>query len=165
MKNAARLYFTRGETNTWLTPLPFVEALGLFDLCPASPAVRPWSYAAKHYTAEDDGLAQPWEGRVWLNPPYERGLVDAFARKMVEHDRGTMIVFTRVDTAWFQLAAGRCSAMLLKAGRIAFCREDGIPAKKFLGSVFFAFGRYDAGRLARASEDSPLFKGVLFRRV
>jgi len=29
--------------------------------------VRPWDTAAKHYTINDNGLQQPWAGRVWLN--------------------------------------------------------------------------------------------------
>lgn len=32
-----------------------------------APVVRPWDTAAKHYHVHDDGLAQPWHGRVWLS--------------------------------------------------------------------------------------------------
>ena len=157
------LMLQRGETDVWLTPPAIVEALGPFDLCPAAAVGSPFRYAAEHYTVEDDGLVLEWAGRVWLNPPYERGLIAKFTRRMVDHDHGTMLVFPRTETRWFQLAARHCSAMLLRTPRIAFCRLDGIPASgKFLGSVFFAFGRYDAGKLMRAHEESDLFKGVLF---
>jgi hypothetical protein len=57
-------------TDVWLTPPYILDALGPFDLDPCSPVGRPWDTAAKHYTIEDDGLAQEWAGRVWLNPPY-----------------------------------------------------------------------------------------------
>ncbi|EME67535.1 site-specific DNA methylase, partial [Paramagnetospirillum caucaseum] len=43
-----------------------------FDLDPCSPCVgdaAPVS-ALQHFTVADDGLAQDWRGRVWLNPPY-----------------------------------------------------------------------------------------------
>lgn len=54
----------------WLTPRHVLEALGHFDLDPCSPVTRPWDTAAKHYTVMDNGLTQPWDGRVWCNPPY-----------------------------------------------------------------------------------------------
>ena len=36
------------------------------------------------YTSKENGLTKPWLGRVWLNPPYAAGLVDAFVAKLLE---------------------------------------------------------------------------------
>lgn len=58
-----------GGHDEWLTPPEILRALGEFDLDPCAPVVRPWETAARHYTVQDDGLALPWEGRVWCNPP------------------------------------------------------------------------------------------------
>lgn len=55
----------QGKTNEWLTPPWLLDVLGPFDLDPCSPIRRPWPTADMHYTAEDDGLSQPWHGRVF----------------------------------------------------------------------------------------------------
>lgn len=70
----------------WYTPSPFVEAarevMGGIDLDPAShEEANRTVNATKYYTAEDDGLKQSWDGRIFLNPP--GGLVGAFWRKLV----------------------------------------------------------------------------------
>lgn len=43
-----------------------------FDLDPCSPCkgANAPVWAKQHHTVTDDGLAQEWSGRVWLNPPY-----------------------------------------------------------------------------------------------
>lgn len=74
-------------TTTWLTPPHILKALGDFDLDPCASLNRPWDTAKHHYTEEDDGLIQPWFGRVWCNPPYGREM-NAFLERMVTHDRG-----------------------------------------------------------------------------
>jgi len=61
---------TVAGTDEWLTPPHIITSLGHFDLDPCSPINRPWDTAAKHFSTLDDGLAQTWAGRVWLNPPY-----------------------------------------------------------------------------------------------
>lgn len=59
----------------WLTPPEILRPLGAFDLDPCAPIMRPWDTAAKHLNVNDDGLRQPWHGRVWCNPPFGREAV------------------------------------------------------------------------------------------
>jgi DNA N-6-adenine-methyltransferase (Dam) len=93
------------NTNTknndeWLTPLNIIEGLGEFDLDPCSPIVRPWDTAAKHYNINDDGFNQPWEGRVWCNPPYGRETFK-WIDKLATHGNGTALIFARTETIGF----------------------------------------------------------------
>lgn len=98
--------------NEWYTPAEFIEparrVLGGIDLDPAScEEANKTVRASMYYTMADDGLAQPWKGRIWLNPPYG-GLVHKFARKLVaEHEAGnveTAILLVNAhctDSKWF----------------------------------------------------------------
>ncbi len=64
--------------------------------------------AAHHYTRAEDGLAHPWSGRVYLNPPYGRE-IESWVRRLVdEYAAGRMteaiaLLPARTDTRWFQL--------------------------------------------------------------
>lgn len=76
----------------WYTPAPIVEAarqlMGGIDLDPAScEQANEVVQATRFYTAADDGLKQPWSGKVFLNPPGGRGQVKAFWSKLTEHWR------------------------------------------------------------------------------
>jgi hypothetical protein len=109
----------------WLTPVEIIHALGDFDLDPCSPINRPWDTAATHYTIDDDGLYQPWKGRVWLNPPYgdETGL---WMQRLLEHGNGVALVFARTETQWFfDSVWGGADAIFFFKGRIAFYHVDG----------------------------------------
>lgn len=137
----------------WLTPPEITAALGPFDLDPCSPAEPPWPIAPRWFTAEDDGLIQPWSGRVWLNPPYgqETGL---WLRRLADHGSGVALVFARTETRMFLEQVWACAtAVLFLRGRLTFYRLDGRKGREAGGgnsgapSVLIAYSIEDAERL------------------
>lgn len=142
----------------WLTPKHVIEALGgpqSFDLDPcAAPEPRPWATARRmNAEADQNGLQMAWDGRIWLNPPYTRGQIDKWLRRMAEHDHGTALIFARTETEAFQRSVwDRASGLLFLEGRLTFHRPDGSLGKGNAGapSVLCAYGQDDLDRLAQA---------------
>lgn len=67
--------FTSSKSDEHYTPPNILQAvyecLGELDLDPCSNShSSPNVNAKKHFTIEDDGLAQEWSGRVFINPPF-----------------------------------------------------------------------------------------------
>lgn len=61
------------KTDLWATPKDFFDRLDAefgftLDAC----ALPKNAKCKAYYTPEQDGLAQPWNGVVWCNPPYGR---------------------------------------------------------------------------------------------
>jgi len=139
----------RGRTVEWLTPPEILAALGPFDLDPCAPAHRPWPTAARHYTIMEDGLLQPWEGRIWLNPPYGSDTW-AWLAQLADHGDGIALVFARTETEGFhECGWGRADAMHFFRGRLHFHHLDGQRARGNSGapSVLIAYGQSNAHRL------------------
>lgn len=146
----------------WYTPAWIFDDLGLaFDLDPASPHDMETAVpASTKFTIFDDGLKKPWFGRVWMNPPYGPD-TKLWVRRMVEHNNGIALVFSRTDAIWCQEAMKAASAMLFMAGRIEFVPGRENQHKKSrcgAGTVLFAFGLECANALQRVSE-----RGVFVR--
>lgn len=117
-----------GETNEWYTPPEIFHALGCeFDLDPAAPyGGIEWVPAKRFLSYRDDGLAQKWEGRVWLNPPYGPHTA-RWVGRLADHGDGIALVFARTDVAWFQSVAPRASLVCFLRGRVRFVRGHGSP--------------------------------------
>jgi hypothetical protein len=143
-----------GGSAEWYTPAWVFDALGVtFDLDPCSPLGGPNPYvpARRFYTAREDGLTQPWEGRVWLNPPYGDETAKWVGR-LSEHGDGLALVFARTDTRWAQAALRRATAVCFIAGRVAFIAggersEVSTPAAP---SMLLAYGAGCAAALVAA---------------
>lgn len=99
------------ESDEWYTPGEYIEAarrvLGAIDLDPAScSAANEVVRASSFYTIDEDGLTQPWNGRVWMNPPYGNA-VGLFVSKLVEsYNDGSvtgaiLLTAARLETRWF----------------------------------------------------------------
>lgn len=88
-------------SDEWYTPREIIEALGEFDLDPCAPIKPLWHTAKIMYNKADDGLTKDWVGRVWLNPPYPRPLIEQFVKRLAEHGNGIALLFNRCDSKMF----------------------------------------------------------------
>lgn len=141
---------TVGDTQTWLTPPHILRALGPFDLDPCAAVYQPWKTARKHYTEKDDGLSLPWEGRVWLNPPYNRYLIGQWLQRLADHGNGIALVFARTETAVFQqYVFSRADSILFLRNRLTFYTEAGVPGSFNGGapSCLIAYGEENVSSL------------------
>lgn len=101
-----------GETE-WYTPPEIIEAaravMGGIDLDPASSPQANKTVKADHYfTAQDDGLARPWFGRVFLNHPFSRRHNHDWIAKLVREClhghvvQAVCITWNSTDANWFK---------------------------------------------------------------
>lgn len=119
---------TVNEKDEWLTPPFIIAALSGaqandLDPCAPPPTRRLWDTARVHYSIENDGLAQPWRGRVWLNPPYGGpAIVGPWMRRMAQHGNGIALIFARTETELFfeTVWNDQATAVLFIRGRLFF---------------------------------------------
>lgn len=137
----------------WLTPPELLQALGAFDLDPCASTHQPWRTAETQYTVHDNGLAKPWFGRVWMNPPYGRQ-TGKWMERLAHHGNGIALIFARTETLYFaEHVWPRADGLLFLEGRIRFCTPDGRQASGSGGapSVLIAYGADNAARLRGCS--------------
>lgn len=132
-----------GESNEWYTPPEVFDALGVeFDLDPCAPQGGvEWVPTKRWLSRVEDGLATPWDGFVWMNPPYGQE-VGRWMSKLRDHGDGIALVFARTDTAWFHDCVPDADLVCFVRGRFFFRRPDGSKADHNSGapSMLVAYG-------------------------
>ena len=122
-----------------------IACMGAIDLDPCSNREIPNVPAAKHYTTADNGLVQPWEGRVFLNPPFGPGVEVWFSKLYQERSAGRTteaIVLWKSATetsAWKTLTAISCRVCFPSA-RIRFVGPRGNESGPTFSPVLFYVG-------------------------
>jgi hypothetical protein len=115
------------------------KVLGTIDLDPCSDPDRRIP-ARRHFTAEDDGLSQSWEGRVYLNPPYGRDLAEWIRKLREEYPRAVkeaiLLLPSRTDTEFFAMLAEFASCFCFIRGRLTFSgHENAAPFPSLIAYV------------------------------
>lgn len=129
-------------SDDYYTPPWLFERLGIqFDLDVASPPGGvPWIPAHRYYTQADDGLASPWRGRVWMNPPFSG--TGPWVERFIEHAHGIALIPHSRSRWHSQLWASE--AVLADPNQpgqpmFRFVR-DGVETNVFMPVVLAAFG-------------------------
>lgn len=104
-----------GKTDEWYTPQHVFDAMGVqfdFDPCPRM--------------ADFDGLAIPWHGFVWMNPPFggRNGIVPWLERFM-QHGDGVALCPDRTSAPWWQHFAAQADKILFVSPKLKFIGADG----------------------------------------
>jgi len=131
----------------WETPKDLLEQLytvfGEFSLDPCSPTrhkrIAPVR-AKMHFTAEENGLALPWFGNVFCNPPYGRALRHWVTKAYEESRCGNtqtivMLIPARTDTKfWHQSIVGKAAIFFLQ-GRLKFGHAEQVAPFPLFGCL------------------------------
>jgi phage N-6-adenine-methyltransferase len=121
-----------------------------------------------YFDKQRDGLAQEWQGVIWLNPPYND--IERWLQKVWKSAQNgcTVVVliplWTNMD--WFQTIAIHAHIRLLSL-RPSFAGHKGKPSFDFMALVFTKESKYRDGRLHVTIEhlDDPTKKRRNKKRV
>jgi len=132
----------------WYTPPRYIalarQVLGDIDLDPAScSAAQAVVRAHRYYTEHEDGLIQPWYGRMWINPPYSAPT--PWVRRIItEYRAGTvtaalMLTNSYTETGWWQDLAA-VGVMLFFRGRLNFWHPEKTSTQNRTGQTLAYLG-------------------------
>lgn len=151
--------FSVTSDDCYTPPWVFREMGLVFDLDVASPPGGPWHVpAAAYYTAQDDGLVQPWHGLVWCNPPYSK--FRPWAEKWAEHDRGCLMGAYAPESATTPIIFGAADCVAFVSVKFTMPNGDRLKPRHGMFVAFRGVGTEPAERLAA----SDRFGAVLYGR-
>ena len=156
----------RGETpeqkNEWYTPPWVFDLLGVtFDIDVAAP-LDPDSRrvpARRHYTIDDDGLAQPWHGLIWCNPPYQTP--SPWIDRWADHDNGLILTHASVR-AKRTLKLWHAADAIVMFSKMYFARPNGADEDINLLLQIAARGDEAVAALRHIAGNGP-YAGPLWR--
>ena len=127
-------------SDDYYTPAWVFEDMGIrFDLdVAAPPGGVPWIPADRFLTKADDGLALPWEGRVWMNPPFS--VATAWVTKFLSWNDGIALISTAVNAKWSTQLWEQADGIALLPQDMQFSRPGKDDSRPMYRSSLFAMG-------------------------
>jgi hypothetical protein len=142
------------------TPRWVFDAAGLvFDIDVAAPVdpARRTCPATRYLTPVEDGLTQPWEGLVWMNPPYSNP--SPWTRRFAQHGNGLALVRATKRCGWMGPLLGCADGITLLLD-VSFARPDGSLLELMNPLILAACGPVAVGALARVAAADKYVKGA-----
>jgi len=121
------------------TPKWIFDHMGIqFDLDVAAPTGgAPHVPARRYYTEGDDGLTQPWDGLIFMNPPYSQA--KPWVEKFMRHGNGiALLPFSK--SQWFWELWEKASGVSAILGDVKFETPTEKTNKIFMQVALFAMG-------------------------
>ena len=107
-----------------------------FDLDVASPVEKiDHVPALKRYT--EDSLEKPWEGLIWMNPPYSNAT--PWINKFIDHGNGIALLHCS-KSKWFNRIWSEADAVVAMPPTFKFERPDGTFRSIAFQTFLFAKG-------------------------
>lgn len=111
------------NTDLWATPQDFFDELNKIYQFDIDVCALPTNAKCKvYFTPEQDGLAQPWVGMCWMNPPYGREIIKWMKKAYESSLEGATVVClvpARTDTKWWHEYAMKGDIEFIR-GRLKF---------------------------------------------
>lgn len=140
------------------TPRWIFDAAGLvFDMDVAAPVdpARRTCPARRYLTPVEDGLEQPWDGLVWMNPPYSH--CSPWVERFAAHRHGLALLPAVKEVYWLGTLLGCADALTLIGAD--FGRPEG-PTKKPPLLILAACGPVAVDALARVAAADKYVRGA-----
>ncbi len=153
-----------GKSDEWYTPPHVFAALDVeFDLDVAHPGPPQASWVPARRFIFSDSLSKPWDGFVWMNPPFG-GLngIDPWMEKFFHHGNGVALTPDRTSAGWWQKSAAKADAVLFVSRKLKFLQEGEVKAHPMDGTSLFAVGARGVAALETAQANGL---GLLFYRT
>lgn len=142
---------TELTSDDYYTPRWIFDALQItFDIDVASPpGGPPFTPCHKYFSQLDDGLIQPWEGTVFLNPPFTD--ITPWVTKWLEHANGVILVpFSK--SKWFDRIWNSDAATCALPYNLKFEDPKGGNGSIFIGCILAALGEPNVQALHRVGK-------------
>ena len=132
------------------TPKWIFDHIGIeFDLDVAAPIGGATNVPArKYYTEAEDGLVQPWEGCVWMNPPYSKPT--PWVDKFIEHGNGIALLPISRGKWWDRIWEAE-GLIIPSPHNFKFERPDGVKRDIMYRTFLFAMGAKGQAALIRSN--------------
>jgi len=134
----------------WETPQDFFDTLDAefhftLDVCATTETAK-----CKHfYSPEEDSFSQPWYGKCWMNPPYNRN-IGLWLKKAYEFAQHGVTVVCLIqgrsnDTKWWHEYVMKASEIRFIKGRLQFKLNGKLGQGSNISSVVVIFRPFCQG--------------------